>query len=657
MKPIYLHLLSTLLLLGFAQSSSACDAEIPANIDTESEAFQTVIDNDSFCCDVQWDNICQNAFDEANGSVGGSDPDQNDGDNNDSECLTPPEDVDTNSEAYLAVIANDSFCCDVYWDNLCQNAYDINNGSEPENGGGNWGGGNNDGECATPPANVDTSSDAYANVIANDSFCCNVQWDAICDNDYNDYLAPSDCVSPGAGVDINSSAYLEVIQNDLFCCEVQWDGVCQNYYDDLTGPSDCVEPNENIDTNSEAYATVIANDSFCCDFQWDIICQNAYDNLTGGGSDDGEDDDDGDDDGNGTNDDECAAAPSDVDTTSEAYATVIANDSFCCDVQWDNLCQNAYDNLTGNDDEEENEENENSCITPPNYVDVNSEAYLNVIENDTFCCEFFWDTICDEAYNDSLTPDDCVEPGEGVDVNSAAYAEVIATDSFCCDVQWDAICQNYYDEFNGPSECAQPFEGVDTNSEAYATVIANDSFCCDVQWDNICQNAYDGLTGGNGEDNNGDDDENGNSTNCSAEIPSDVDVTSEAFANTIAADSFCCNTSWDILCQDAYEGYLGEGIVIPQDPFAAEMSSLDINVFPNPTNGITQIVFNGFSVEDAYMIRVHNANGQLVYEENVPAEAIHYRTEIDLSFASSGVYIVSAFGTKQHVSKRLILLD
>jgi|GEM_PF-3726095 len=97
---------------------------------------------------------------------------------------------------------------------------------------------------------------------------------------------------------------------------------------------------------------------------------------------------------------QCAVVPpASVNTGSAAYAQVIANDPFCCNVGWDALCQQAYDDLTGSP----------SCpVVPPASVDVTSLAYAQVIADDPFCCELVWDTFCQQAYaalvNDPGTP-------------------------------------------------------------------------------------------------------------------------------------------------------------------------------------------------------------------------------------------------------------
>jgi transforming growth factor-beta-induced protein len=460
-----------------------CPALAPTCVVTSSAAYTTVIDNDPFCCNNSWDFICQNAYDALSGScTGGPGPTCT--------AVAPPC-VDLLSTAYTSVVLNDPFCCNTSWDLSCQNAYDAL--SSTCTGGG--------GDCAAiPPACVITGSTAYSNVIASDPFCCDTQWDFACQDAY-DALSTScngggggDCpIAPPACVDTESSAYASVIAGDPFCCDFGWDLLCQGDYDALSstctgGGTDCVtEIPDCVDIQSTAFTLTIQEDSFCCDFAWDDFCQFLYDSqsetCTGGGND-------------------CPAEiPACVDTQSSAFTETILEDSFCCDFEWDDFCQFIYDNLstscTGGG-------SDCAAETPP-CVDTQSSAYTETILADSFCCDFEWDNFCQTAY-DSLSDScdegstDCVaETPVCVDTESDAYATVVANDSFCCDNSWDLICQNAYDALSdscdgGTTDCiAETPACVDTESDAYITVVSNDPFCCDNMWDTVCQSAYDEL--------------------------------------------------------------------------------------------------------------------------------------------------------------------
>ncbi len=77
-------------------------------------------------------------------------------------------------------------------------------------------------------------------VIQNDSYCCEVEWDGICQEAYEDCsdtegegCVPS--IDPYTGQYNDDDECVEWVQSiDPYCCEVEWDWVCQYEYDDCT---------------------------------------------------------------------------------------------------------------------------------------------------------------------------------------------------------------------------------------------------------------------------------------------------------------------------------------------------------------------------------------------------------------------------------------
>ncbi len=190
------------------------------------------------------------------------------------------------------------------------------------------------------------------------------------------------------------------------------------------------------------------------------------------------------------------------------------------------------------------------CVTtPPSCVDVSGPAYSDVITFDPFCCDFEWDEFCQAAY-DELS-ESCGGPSTGcaaippscVDTESTAYTSVILEDPFCCDTFWDSVCQGAYDELNDSCDpaagCAETPVCVLTGSVAYETVTANDPSCCDVTWSGACQDAYDALSN--------------SCTGACVAAPACVDTEGADYATVIGADPFCCNVEWDTVCQGQYD--------------------------------------------------------------------------------------------------------
>lgn len=534
-------------------------------------------------------------------------------------------------------------------------------------------------ECeVVPPEGVDVTSDAYAQVVLTDAFCCNIDWDGVCQNLYNNFSGggedPSgNCVTPPEGVDAESPEYTMVTTAYPPCCTSSWDAFCTDLYNaylNANQNTQCAETPPSVDTLSTAYQTVIADDPFCCTNTWDALCQQAYDSIVNG------DDDE---------DQECVEAPASVDTESDAYAAVIAADAYCCNTAWDTACQNQYNALTGGDDDDESETPENGCAAVPDGVDINSAEYQEVIDFDSFCCNFSWDALCQINYDNLLSgdpmigvgtswyswyaddyvfdyPDDgeCADVPAGVDTSSTAYAEVIANDPFCCNVAWDNLCQSAYDNLTGggmgsadgqegidPGEtgdCIAPPDSIDTESEAYSAVIANDIFCCFFGWDILCQDAYDNF--GNAEPTDPEDEE------CIV-APAHVDTESDAYAQTIELDPFCCNAEWDQICENLYNSLSNtSGIAAP--PTAQADEKFNFNIYPNPAMNVLNINFTSVSDEEQVIIEVYNVTGQKVMQTQV-ISAPGQQEMMDVSVLGNGLYLINARQGNQTLTRQFVV--
>ena len=144
-------------------------------------------------------------------------------------------------------------------------------------------------------------------VCALDAYCCNVAWDAICvaeaTSECNACQNPSDPTPPPAPVCAHSEckpgASLEaecsdcaatVCAQDSFCCDNAWDALCVNQAQDVCGdvcaadPTDPTPPPATCAHNecktgkaldatcSDCADLVCSEDSFCCSTAWDGFC-------------------------------------------------------------------------------------------------------------------------------------------------------------------------------------------------------------------------------------------------------------------------------------------------------------------------------------------------------------------------------------------------
>ncbi len=109
-----------------------------------------------------------------------------------------------------------------------------------------------------------------------------------------------------------------------------------------------------------------------------------------------------------------------------------------------------------------------------------------------------------------------------------------------------------------PSECTSIVDGscpYPFTERVFLLVISFEAVCCEESWGTFCQTVYDAVSGGGGGVDNPE--ECNTITNGSSPYP----ATDTIFLQVIEFDSFCCNETWDDICQGIYDGIeSGEGI-------------------------------------------------------------------------------------------------
>jgi hypothetical protein len=172
-------------------------------------------------------------------------------------------------------------------------------------------------------------------------------------------------------------------------------------------------------------------------------------------------------------------------------------DPFCCDSEWDNFCvgtANIICTTCGG-------AGAGSCFfAHPNPACNNSECCNIVCAQDAFCCNTQWDNICANAATQMCTcggglAGSCFQTHESAWCNDSECCQLVcANDPYCCETVWDQNCVN-----NALAFCT--CGGVFTEScfkvhddstpwcrraDCCNEVCAADPFCCDVTWDNFC---------------------------------------------------------------------------------------------------------------------------------------------------------------------------
>ncbi len=187
----------------------------------------------------------------------------------------------------------------------------------------------------------------------------------------------------------------------------------------------------------------------------------------------------------------------------DCCALVCQQDSFCCEVEWDELCANIATGLC----DFCGEDAAGSCFEANDVPGCDFDACCNAVcDVDPFCCDVAWDQICVNQAQSicltlSCTPDagDCNDANGSPGCNDAACCELVcALDFFCCDTEWDDLCVDQAldicdlkvvcGEGAGPCDEANGTPGCD-DIACCDLICAQDDFCCDVEWDQICADA------------------------------------------------------------------------------------------------------------------------------------------------------------------------
>ncbi|HWN69520.1 MAG TPA: hypothetical protein VNM90_17885, partial [Haliangium sp.] len=221
-----------------------------------------------------------------------------------------------------------------------------------------------------------------------------------------------------------------------------------------------------------------------------------------------------------------------LDPTCDTCVADVCNiDSFCCEVEWDQLCVDLAVQTCGLDCGGGGDCEHELCDVGTPLDPTCDTCVADVCNIDSFCCEVEWDAICVDLAVQTCGLDcgggtcehDLCESGVALDPTcDPCVAEVCAADSFCCETEWDSICVGEAEEICGidcggppPAECGNgscevgehclscpedcgecpecPHDVCDEGTalpfgcnSCTPNVCKVDSFCCEVAWDSIC---------------------------------------------------------------------------------------------------------------------------------------------------------------------------
>ena len=514
-----------------------------------------VCKDDTYCCDVEWDDLCVVTAD-AICPVCAPPPDGTD-------CCSAQDGPGCSDATCEEAVCDEEFsCCSQEWDEDCaEEALKVCKSV--------CGGGSGTGSCCHDNGTAGcTDKDCEDAVCASDKFCCQSVWDGLCADS-----AADKCKVCGGGVDepvvtnccaehngtgcTDPTCSGQVCGQDPFCCNTQWDGLCADAAVSGCavcqggggggpggGAGDCCAANGTAGCDdSGCEAKVCAQDAFCCDAVWDAGCGSDAKELC----------------------DSCAAAligccvehdpPGCSDPTCEEQ--ICATDPFCCDDAWDAVCTKAAKQKCGVCNPDCCEAKSSSGCSVP-------ECQQAVCAQDSFCCSSGWDSLCAGAAESlcavcqPICGDDICLPKES--------CSTCPLDCGPCPFCGDGLCNQTDGCHNCPEDCgACEGECCVTNSSpgcddqnTSLCVCQKDPSCCDAAWDSSCVEAAYGC-GCSGHCGDGDCEPDEGCNSCPqdcGECAPDCCISNgtpgcgdpDCTAQVCAIDSFCCSNSWDSIC-------------------------------------------------------------------------------------------------------------
>jgi hypothetical protein len=174
------------------------------------------------------------------------------------------------------VCAQDSFCCENVWDDLCAAlVVDMGCGdcdvSDPNGPGTTTSGGHDDGD---PPSTSTGGASSTGGATGADGDGTNVPSSGDC------------CEANGTPGCDDAGLETCVCASDDYCCSNEWDDVCVGGIEkfgcgsctdeetgDEPGPGDCCEAKPGPGCSAPAIEScVCAQDAYCCSTAWDALC-------------------------------------------------------------------------------------------------------------------------------------------------------------------------------------------------------------------------------------------------------------------------------------------------------------------------------------------------------------------------------------------------
>ena len=449
----------------------SCFTPHPTPMCDDPSCCNVVCTFDPRCCDTEWDNLCGTiALDNCSRLFNSDIEDLNcpcEGSCFEARDSSEPRPGCEDESCCVAVCRIDEACCTIDWDQNCATTARFYCGSDLQCGASVAG------SCTeshdTPFCDDTPCCEAVCTI---DPICCTTRWDSFCVSFAEERCrrgcgleSAGPCFYPHLNPGCSDAECCDAVcEIDPICCSAAWDATCANEAlqscevpecgDFPAGK--CCEVNFSPSCNDKRCCeSVCDTDPICCDSTWDLECVRLarQDTRCNCGA-------------NWDCGDPCAGGccvpnftpKCDDETCCDA---VCAQDSFCCDAEWDLVCAGmalANDECTDPDGAcpapQCGDPNAGDCCFANGTPNCSDETCCETVIAIDAACESGWDTICaslaqenceDLCINDLACGDSetgpCDEPHPGPFCDTEDVCECVCVfEPFCCIGDWDETC-------------------------------------------------------------------------------------------------------------------------------------------------------------------------------------------------------------------------
>jgi len=135
-----------------------------------------------------------------------------------------------------------------------------------------------------------------------------------------------------------------------------------------------------------------------------------------------------------------------------------------------------------------------------------------------------------------------------------------------------------------------------------------------------------------------------------------IGLSDASIANPTASPA--ATTPYSLIVTDFNGCTHNDFVTVTVDPcagIAENTSSLYMNIFPNPNNGIFTVALEGQKGTEQFNIQVMSTSGQIVYTEMVITINMKYEKQINISDCANGIYFVKVQGNGNYITKKIFV--